>query len=372
MADTNIQFAGIEFPNPLVLAPGPPSKSYAYVKQAVDAGVGGVVFKTAVPDSLALTRKYPRPRYRLLGSRDDFWLYSSEQSYHGTLDEYFDELARVKRDFGVPLFASFLATETSEWTELCRRAEDAGVDGIELDISCPHSTEGAKSFEEVVAVCADTVELPIVPKLGMSPAVVDYADRAKSAGAAGVTLCNRMAALDVAIDEGKPVMHRSYAGFGGPWSRYFVFKIVSDVASQVDIPISATGGVVGWQDVVKYLMLGASTVQVCSHVMLKGYGLVSEILDGLRDYLDSNGTSPAELRGGALPHLLPLEAVEREPGLYFQVDPSLCNACGRCETVCFFDAVTIGEVVRIDPSLCDGCGLCAEVCGRGAIAPGTS
>ncbi len=67
MVDTKIQFAGIELPNPLVLAPGPPSKSYAYVKRAVDAAVGGVVFKTAVPDSLALTRKYPRPRYRLLG-----------------------------------------------------------------------------------------------------------------------------------------------------------------------------------------------------------------------------------------------------------------------------------------------------------------
>ena len=112
--------------------------------------------------------------------------------------------------------------------------------------------------------------------------------------------------------------------------------LLAETAQSVDIPISAVGGVSSWRDVVEYIMLGATTVQLATSVMWKGWGIVQEILDGLAAYMDEKGYKSIEdFRGKALPYITTVEELCQEPALKAEINQDLCTNCGTCHRACF-------------------------------------
>ena len=81
----------------------------------------------------------------------------------------------------------------------------------------------------------------------------------------------------------------AYGGYSGPAIKPIAQRHVSEVAKSVKIPISACGGISTWEDVVEYIMLGATTVQICTSVMWNGYGFFQTLLKGLSEYMDQMG-----------------------------------------------------------------------------------
>ena len=80
---------------------------------------------------------------------------------------------------------------------------------------------------------------------------------------------------------------------------------MSEVAKAVDIPISAVGGVSTWEDVIEYIMIGATTIQICTSIMWHGYDFFGEMLQDLTAYMQREGLDSLEqLRGKALPHIV--------------------------------------------------------------------
>ncbi|MHC5036461.1 MAG: 4Fe-4S binding protein [Planctomycetota bacterium] len=378
-ASLEVTFAGLPFRNPLLLAPGPATNTADLIVSGVEAGAGGFVGKTVVCDSLSLLRRWPRPRFSLpewdreADRPEVFSLYSNEPGYRGTLDDYVAMLKAVKSRLDVPVIGSCLASEPSEWGEMCRRLEgDGGCDAIELDISCPHSPKNVS--EKVLAgsildVVAGAVTVPFFVKLRPYDDLLDYVKIAEGGGAKGLVLCNRMAGIDIDIAEKRPVMFGSFGGFGGSWAKYYVFKKIAEVAPRTRLPISATSGIADWEDIVKYVLLGATTVQICTAVILFGFEILRPMVEDVKAYLDRAGLpSLGSLRGAALPHVLPVERIERDPPVTAHLDGDACTNCLRCVPVCFFGAMAEGEeTVRIDGTKCDGCGLCTEVCPEEAI-----
>lgn len=370
-----LDFCGIQFRNPLLLAPGPFSDEMKWIARFTEAGIGGVVLKSAVSDSLSHMRRWPRPRYRLpFGSTQNFVLYSFEQAFRGETEDYL-KLIRESKSLGVPIIASLLAEEMEEWIELGLRIQDAGADGLELDISCPHASGDTYAAEfrmyvEVTQKLREVLSIPVMPKLKPTMDNSALTVKLEKAGAEAVTLCNRLTGIDVDLALMRPVMHGSYAGFGGPWSKFLVFKQVMEVRRATSLQISASGGVTSAEDVLKYIALGASTVQVLSAFMLKGIKLVGEILNDLKRLMGEMGVGDLnEIRGTAARNFIPPDDVERDQAVKFKVDAERCAGCGRCHVVCRYDAVSISDgKAHISAEMCDGCGLCAEVCPEGCIS----
>jgi len=370
-----VDFCGIQFRNPLLLAPGPFSDEMRWVVRFVEAGIGGVVLKSAVSDSLSHMRRWPRPRYRLpFGLIRNFVLYSFEQAFRGETEDYL-KLIRESKTLGVPIIASLLAAEMEEWIDLGLRIQEAGADGLELDISCPHTSGDTYAAEfrmyvEVTLKLSEVLSIPVIPKLKPTMDNGALAAELERAGAKAITACNRLTGIDVDLALMRPVMHGSYAGFGGPWSKFLVFKHVMEVRRATSLQISASGGVTSAEDVLKYIALGASTVQVLSAFMLKGVKLVSEILNDLRRLMgEMDIRDLKEIRGMAAWNFIPPDEVERDRPLKFKVDVERCTGCGRCPTVCRYDAISISDKKAfISAEMCDGCGLCAEVCPAGCIS----
>lgn len=150
--------------------------------------------------------------------------------------------------------------------------------------------------------------------------------------------------------------------------RPIMLRWVARLSMEVGLPVSATNGVWSWQDIVKAVMCGASTVQTCTAVMYsgKGFAVMSEFLEGLERYCEESGLASLDaVRGLTLPQIKTAPEVEKpEKGtVWATVDAELCRGCRRpvCANSCFHGAVALDSAGKasVVKEKCEGCGLCA-------------
>lgn len=389
--DLSVEVCGKRFRNPIVVASATPSKDADYMKRCVDAGAGGIVAKTVTYEPLL--QRYVSPRFTVLhkkGWPHVFSNYSCEFLATHTPEEWVGELKEAveyAHAHGVVLIGSISGSTLEVWQKLARMVEDTGVDMLELNFGCPHPRDlGYKSGQElgsdpdaaaeVTRAVVEVVSIPVFVKLtaeAVSPVLV--ARKVQEAGAAGVTAINRFPALEIDLNTGRPLLHSTFAGVNGPWMRPIMLKWVAKIAREVDIPISATNGIWTWQDVVKAIMCGASTVQTCTALMYspRGFGKIGEFVRGLEEFMAAKGyQNIAQMRGITLGQIKRWDEVDRESRAVSKVNPEKCNGCKECRHWCFYDAISYVEMngkvkARIAPDKCDGCGLCASLCRQEAI-----
>lgn len=145
-----------------------------------------------------------------------------------------------------------------------------------------------------------------------------------------------------------------------------VMRWIAACYPHISCPISATGGVTNYEDVVRYLLAGAGNVQIATLVYLKGYDSIRAILEQLEAYMERQGVAALEdIVGVAAKKVLPLEKADRSKRYYADIDYEKCVGCKKCYPVCIYDAIDGGsEKPVIRQEKCDGCGLCAQVCNR--------
>jgi dihydropyrimidine dehydrogenase (NAD+) subunit PreA len=141
------------------------------------------------------------------------------------------------------------------------------------------------------------------------------------------------------------------------------------LAQETDLPLSGIGGIGRWQDAAEYILVGASTVQVCTAAMFGGYEIVERMKKGLLAYMDRKRfDSVAQMRGYVLPSITAHEELDFSYKVTASIDQALCSRCGLCHTACMdggWQAIEL-ESRRVYPRVleekCDGCSLCLQVC----------
>jgi len=382
MADLSIDFVGMHFPNPLMLASAPPTRTAEMIKRAFDAGWGGAVTK-----SIALNPAEDlQPRLQPLRHRKrNIGMENVELTTQLTVEDWQREIADVKAAYpDRPLWASIMDEPVEEnWQRLAEAMQEAGADALELNVSCPHGMpskgmgafigQNAELTGQVVSWVKKVSKVPVVVKL--TPNVTDIsfvAQAAKDNGADALCTINTVLGLiGVDLDTLTPVPSvggvSTYGGYSGPGIKPIALRCVAQIAKATGLPVSGLGGLSTWQDVVEFMAVGASTVQVCTAVMWKGYSIIEKLLQGLENYLDRKGFTHLDpIIGAALPKIVEFPQMPLAPRARASVDDT-CNGCLLCVTACSdggFQAITglKGEIVTIDGDKCDGCGLCAMVC----------
>jgi len=318
-------FAGLNMRSPLIVASGPASHGVNQVKLAEELGFGAVVLKTVCSEKYDNMRYWPRPRYKLLdwdkqigGRSKQFTLYSYEQGYSGTLRDYWDLIGICKAKTNIPIIGSAFADSPEDWVNLAQHIEQSGADAVELDISSPHrpGSLGFKTtFIAAIRSVVNVVKVPVLVKLAPGPDVVSQSVAAEKCGASAITLCNRLRGFDVDIESQRPILHGYFAGVGGPWAKYYNFRHVAEAASVIKIPISASGGVMNAEDVIKYVLLGASTIQILSVIIVNGWETATKIESGIRAYMERKKiNSLEEIRGKALRKIVPPDEIIKWSG----------------------------------------------------------
>ncbi len=177
---------------------------------------------------------------------------------------------------------------------------------VELNISCPNVKEGGVAFgtkpesvERITSAVKKVCEQPLMVKL--TPNVTDITETALAAEAAGadaVSLINTLTGMRIDIKTKRPVLHNNIGGMSGPAVFPVALRMVWQVANKVSIPVVGMGGISKWQDAVEMILAGASAIQVGTACFNDVFAPI-KIIEGLQNYLDSNGySSVTELTGG--------------------------------------------------------------------------
>jgi dihydropyrimidine dehydrogenase (NAD+) subunit PreA len=280
------------------------------------------------------------------------------------------------------------APEEKNWQRLTEALQEAGVDALEINVSCPHGMpskgmgafigQNAELTGDVVSWVKKVSTVPVVVKL--TPNVTDItfiARAAKENGADALCTVNTVSGLiGVDLETLTPLPSvggvSTYGGYSGPGIKPIALRCVAQIAKATGLPVSGLGGLSTWQDAIEFMAVGASTVQVCTAVMWSGYSVIEKLLAGVNNYLDGKGFANLEpVIGAALPKIVEFPEMPLTPRVRASVDDT-CNGCLLCVTACDdggFQAITglKGEIVIIDREKCDGCSLCVMVCPLGSI-----
>jgi len=389
--DLSVEFCGVRFPNPFVLAAAPPTDKGEMIARGFDAGWGGAVVKTLGLEHVDVNLVSPMMAGLAYEDKNLIGLENIDLISDRDINEALSEVPDLKRDYpDNVIIVSMMASKEAEWTEIAKRVEDSGADMIECSFSCPHGMpergmgsavgqDADLTFERAQWV-VDAVDIPVLIKL--TPNVTDMrpiAAKVKEAGAAGITCINTVKGLigfDLETFAPLPSVDgwSTEGGYSGPAIKPIALRFVADVAKDVGIPVAGVGGVVTWKDAAEFMLAGAGIVQVCTAVMRYGYDIVEELTEGMSFFLEDKGlSSPAELVGKGLAGLVSHESLSREHKVVSHIDEGLCIGCGQCVIACRdgghqaleFGAEGEGELARVpkvDDEKCIGCGFCETVC----------
>lgn len=168
------------------------------------------------------------------------------------------------------VIVSIAGRTEGEFVELAERlAAESGVDAIELNISCPNVTGGvdygtdASQCESLVSQVRDRCSLPILAKLTPNVTrIVDIARAAANGGADAVSLINTLLGMAIDWRKQRPMLGNTMGGLSGPAIKPVALRCVYQVAQAVQIPIVGIGGIATIDDVMEFLVAGASAVQI--------------------------------------------------------------------------------------------------------------
>jgi dihydroorotate dehydrogenase (NAD+) catalytic subunit len=301
MVDLAVKVGTVALANPLMPASGTFSAEFA---QVIDLDrLGALVTKT-------VSRPYrpgnPPPRVH----ETEAGMINSIGLPTKGLQHFLDvQLPEYKR-FKPPLVCSITSESAEDFAQMARDVSVPGVDAIELNISCPTRQPGGGNFalnEEttfrVVKLCRSMTQKPLWAKLSPNAGeITAVAEAAEKAGADAITVSNTILGLKINVDTFRSCIGNGYGGISGPGVKPIVLRMVHQCSKSVKIPIIGCGGIMKVEDVVEYLLAGASAVEV-GFASFRNPTAMIGLIEGLEKWCAKKGIKRvAELTGAMLAH----------------------------------------------------------------------
>ncbi|MGN1376390.1 MAG: NAD-dependent dihydropyrimidine dehydrogenase subunit PreA [Prevotella sp.] len=383
----DIDFCGIHCENPFFLASSAVCTNYEMVARAFDAGWGGVFYKTICLQEINEVSPRFDAVYNTDGGNGDFIGFRNmEQLSENPVEQDFEILGRLKKRYPNKIVvASIMGQSEEDWITLAKMADNAGIDAVELNFSCPQmrlagmGSDVGQDSELVTfytAYVKRNLSIPVIPK--MTPNITHInkpALGAYFAGADGISAINTIKSVTM-CDNSDVSGRRTISGYSGraikPIAQRFILEMVTNPVMK-GVQISGIGGIETWRDALEFIRLGCRNVQVCTAVMQYGYRIIDDLILGLQTYMANRGVDSLEkLVGELVPTFIRPSDLDRETIVFPKIDLEKCVGCGRCYISCNdgghqaikFDDDSIPHIVG---TKCVGCHLCRLVCPTGAI-----
>ncbi|MFC2084992.1 NAD-dependent dihydropyrimidine dehydrogenase subunit PreA [Bacteroidota bacterium] len=388
MVDLSIDCGGIKSPNPFWLASGPPSNSAYQNCKAFEQGWGGTVWKTIGDPVMNVCNRYGGLDYN---GKKVAGLNNVELISDRPVEVNFKEIAETKKLWPDRAVIASLMVESKKetWHDIVKRAIDSGADGIELNYGCPHgmSERGMGSaVGQVPEYCKMITEwvtevstIPVLVKLTPNIGNIQLPARAAKAGNAdGISLINTINSI-IGVDlDALRIMpsiagKSSHGGYAGPAVKPIALHHVSQVAvdSEVNLPISGIGGISTWRDAVEFILLGSTSVQLCTAVMHYGFRIIDDLVEGMTNWMESKGFNTIkDFKGIAVEQIEDFGNFNLLHKTAARIDQSKCIHCNLCYIACEDGAHQAIDLNQVNGSYetivkeedCVGCCLCELVC----------
>lgn len=311
MADLSVEFCGVRFENPIVLASGVLGVTADSMAQVVRNGAGGVTSK-----SLWIREHKGHPNPTII-STEHFMLNAVGLPDAGP-EKAREEIAHYREVCKAPMIANIVGGTMEEYVDMAKEVALMEPDLVEVNISCPNvedefgkpmacsivkSAEVTRLVKEALKE-AGAGHLPVVVKLSPNVEnIVSIAESVLDAGADGVTAINTVGpGMCINIETAQPILANRVGGLSGPAIKPLAVKYVYDIYKARKCPIIGTGGITTGRDAIEIMMAGATLVGVGSAVWLRGQDVFGKIAQEMNEWCEANGVEKlSDLIGKAHP-----------------------------------------------------------------------
>ena len=300
--NTKVELCGITLDNPIIPASGTFGFGYEFAELYDINMLGSLSFK-----GTTLEPRFGNPTPRIAEVASGM-LNAVGLQNPGVDKVISDELPKLRKVFTKPVMANVSGFSRDEYIETVRKLDTVeGIGWFEINISCPNVHGGGMSFgtspesaEAITRAVRDVTKKPIIIKL--SPNVTDIASIAKACeagGADGISLINTLMGMRIDLRKRKPIIKNKTGGFSGPAIKPVAVRMVYQVFEAVKIPLVGMGGVSSAEDVIEFMLAGATAVEVGAENLVNPYAC-RDIIEALPVAMEKYGiNSLADIIGAA-------------------------------------------------------------------------
>src|SRR3954464_13905100 len=300
---------GLKLPNPFIIGSGQPGTNLNVIARAFKEGWGAVIAKTVSPDAAKVINV--TPRYAKLLAKDGEEVIGWENIElisDRPFKIWLEEFKKCKDMFPDRVLIASIMEEYNQdaWVEIVERCQETGVDGFELNFSCPHGLperkmgaamgEDPQILEEVCGWVKKAAKKPVWAK--MTPNVTHIEEPSRAAlrgGATGLSAINTIrSVMGVNLDTLRPEPcvegYTTPGGYSSKAVKPIALRMVMELATMIrkEFPgrtLSGLGGIESGNDAAQFILLGSDTVQVCTGVVKAGYECVKPMCDELLAFM---------------------------------------------------------------------------------------
>ena len=300
MADLHVDFLGKRLAGPVIAASGTFGFGPEYADIEDLRVLGGISGK-----GLTLNGQPGNEGERLYETPSG--LMNSIGLQNPGVQHFIDHELPAMRQCGTTVWANLGGHTIEENVEGVEKLCAAGIDVLELNISCPNVKQGGLAFgiraqdaSEVASAVRKVCTVPLVVKLSpQAESIPEMCKAVEAAGADGISLCNTFQACAIDLEKRRPVFNNTFAGLSGPAVRPIALRMVWQAVGAVNIPVVGLGGILTGRDALEFIMAGAAAVQVGTANFLDPQACV-RITAEINQWMDAHGVKNLEeIRGCA-------------------------------------------------------------------------
>lgn len=292
MANLSTTYMGLELKNPIIAGSSQLTGKVEKIKKLADAGAGAIVLKSLFEEQIKMEVDAERVN-NMYGTFSDVENYVSFYTRKHNIDEYLNLIKEAKSAVDIPVLASINCISPEEWLDFARKIEQAGADGLELNMfimpNDPSFDSDAieKIYFEVVNNIEQSIQIPVALKLSsyFSGLANTFIELSKSK-IAGMVLFNRFYSPDVNID--KEELQVSHI-FSKPEDVSNTLRWIGILANEVDCDLASSTGVHDGEAVIKNLLVGAKATQVVTAIYKNSPSYIQTMLSEIENWMNKKG-----------------------------------------------------------------------------------
>jgi len=290
MTNLETTYQGLKLRNPLIAASSGMTSTVERMEKLEEAGIGAVVVKSVFEEQInnEVTSLMQQDSHQTGYPEAEDYIHHYLRD--NTLSKHFKLISETKKKTKIPVIASVNCISSSEWTSFAKDFQDAGADALELNIFYVpvDRKEGSgvidQIYTDVIQKVRKNVSIPVAVKIGLYHSnIIGMVDRLKANGAQGVVMFNRFYEPDIDLDK---LELTSSEILSSPIEIRHTLRWVGLVSSQVpDMDIAASTGIHDGTAVIKQLLAGAKTAQLCSALYIHGNQVIPAMLAEIHEFM---------------------------------------------------------------------------------------
>lgn len=292
MKDLSTTYLGLNLKNPVIVGSSGLTRNLDNLKIIEEKGAGAVVLKSLFEEQIKLDIRKVFSYDDVQNSYTEADDYIRNYSRAQTIEEYLDLIKSAKSSLTIPVIASINCVSANEWPVFAKEIENAGADALELNVFALPSdvdktaAEYEKLYFDIVENVKKQTKLPVSLKVSYHfSGLAEILKKLSWTGIKGLVLFNRFYNPDIDIDKFVVKPGNLYST---PEEISTSLRWIAIMSGRVHADLCASTGVHDGAGVVKQLLAGATSVQVCSTLYKNGFDQISLILQELKFWMEKN------------------------------------------------------------------------------------